>query len=982
MRRRIGKLLDRVTTRGRTFMRAHRRGVASVLAMMFLIIFGSLVAAMSVASTGNIRTAHMHIQVMKAMGAAETGMAIAEERLAEAASRFVVSRSRIDSDLAFALWSGTGDTGTIEVLEPPSGHAEGSLPSSIAQALVNRHTQETNLVVGVGGPNYAEVAAAPAGTDTSVYQPTHWVYTPAIALEPQPADSDEIPPAFQIRYAPLAGTTRIRVLVDGIVFDYRSNRAIHRTISRDFELAKRVEHAIVSHSRVLIGKNVQIEGDVGARFDDIDMSQGDSIVMRSDFYGLDPVLDLKLDDFFARINTPGVDIDFDDRLRLNHPVEGAGVPADEDFDGDGAPDGAYQDVNGDGYLDEMDIFIRHFDENGDGRVALSNALMAGTPAGDASATPEFVDSSGNPIDDDLALLIDSAMPDRNRNGVYGHIDIDGDGVYDPTTEEPADFDPTLSVYADQELGWRDGYIDDLDLYAKIHGKLMFRVTSSDWEAEQGDFRDKLSGAIRPDVREEALKFGADDDELPNITVDSFNAAETTLVGLADGDPFWNQVAAQLGVGVGDLDGWMLADNPGGAGVPHYTAVHPDANYDGVPDNALEAYYETSPFNSPSYADVYYRPRFRNMVFRNVTIPMGLNALFESCTFVGVTHVEVYESNIHVNWTLYGARTLNGAGNPELVRPRYAYGDIPAEDGLDAPPMLPSSAVPPNDVLMMINWPSNTTLSPLDKGDILASQIGAFPSAQYNALPDPLVINGRRVHDTKPFSNNLRFHDCLFVGSVVTDKPTVYTQVRNKLQFTGATRFALEHPVEPLNGYLNPDPDDLDDIMTSSLMAPNFSVDIGSFNSPPEQDVRLTGAVVAGVLDVRGNTEIVGTMLLTFDPQRGVAPMIDVFGAPVGNPAHYNASLGYFGADEGDYESEDPTSLPIVGGVRIVGWDTDGDGIADVDHSEPQPPGSTPVPFNGFGKVRVRYDPSIGLPDGLMLPLSAPRVPGTYSEGGV
>ena len=36
---------------------ASRRGVASVLAMMFLIIFGSLVAAMGVASTGNVRTA-------------------------------------------------------------------------------------------------------------------------------------------------------------------------------------------------------------------------------------------------------------------------------------------------------------------------------------------------------------------------------------------------------------------------------------------------------------------------------------------------------------------------------------------------------------------------------------------------------------------------------------------------------------------------------------------------------------------------------------------------------------------------------------------------------------------------------------------------------------------------------------------------------------------------------------------------------------
>ena len=41
-----------------------RRGVASVLAMMFLIIFGSLVAAMAIASQGNVRTAATHQAVV------------------------------------------------------------------------------------------------------------------------------------------------------------------------------------------------------------------------------------------------------------------------------------------------------------------------------------------------------------------------------------------------------------------------------------------------------------------------------------------------------------------------------------------------------------------------------------------------------------------------------------------------------------------------------------------------------------------------------------------------------------------------------------------------------------------------------------------------------------------------------------------------------------------------------------------------------
>ena len=77
-----------------------RRGIASVLAMMFLIIFGSLVAAMAVSSTGNIRTANMHLHVMRAMSAAETGLAVAEHRLNEASSRFILAESNIDADVA------------------------------------------------------------------------------------------------------------------------------------------------------------------------------------------------------------------------------------------------------------------------------------------------------------------------------------------------------------------------------------------------------------------------------------------------------------------------------------------------------------------------------------------------------------------------------------------------------------------------------------------------------------------------------------------------------------------------------------------------------------------------------------------------------------------------------------------------------------------------------------------------------------------
>ncbi|MEZ6242295.1 MAG: hypothetical protein R3B57_04560 [Phycisphaerales bacterium] len=956
---------------GRFF--ASRRGIASVLAMMFLIVFGSLVAAMGVASTGNVRTASMHLRVMRAMGAAETGMDIAQARLQEAASRFVVAESDIDATIATALW--TGDSGVIgdhQVLPPPSGFDEGSLPAGIMQALVNEHAADLNIVTGGEFIDEPAIAGAPSGTDTSVYSATNWVYTPAVGVE-APPQNGTLPPAFQIRYAPLADGKTIRIIVDGIVFDdMRSGEPIRRTISKDFRIVKRVDSAIISPNRIMIGKNVMVEGNLGARFEDVEYNNGDPLIIKSDFYGLDPALDAKLDEFYEAVKTS--DVDGDNRLRVGHPTEGAAIPADDDFNGDTLPDGAFQDATQDGYLDDFDIFIRHFDANGDNRVTLSTALTAGTPADGES--PEFT------LDEDLAELIDSALPDRNKNGKWGWLDVNNDNKYDPVTETPNDWDDYHSVYADVALGWRDGYIDVLDQYAKVVGRLMFTVDESDWVDEQGDYHEKLQGPIDPESGQAPITFSAPDDEVPLITADSFTDTETDLQAAADGDPFWDQVADQLGVSIPVLDTWTVDMNSGGADDPWFEAVWADNNYDGLPDNASDAYFEKSPFNSPAFADYYYRPVFKRFVFRNCQIPMGLNALFEDCTFVGVTYVRTYEANTYPHWTVFGKLEIDGTSYPTPEFPRTAFGDESSEvaNADDAYDGLPDTAIPPEQVIMLAN-------SPLDKGDILDSQIASFSSSDYDSLPEPLIIDGKRVTDTKLYSNNIRFHDCLFVGSIISDTPQNFTQVRNKLQFTGATRFTDVHPELPDDGYYNPDPGDMEEIAKSSMMLPNYSVDIGSFNSPPEQNVYLHGAIIAGVLDARGNTTIEGALLLTYQPVYGEGPLVDVTGAPVGNPAGFNATLGYFGPEDGDFESLDPNTLPEIGGVKIVGWDLPPyDGLPDLPYNhdpiDAQAQGGVIVPFHGYGKVLLRYDPNMTLPSGIRLPLRATSIVGTYHEGGL
>jgi hypothetical protein len=964
------------------FGRPRRRGVVAVVSMMFLILFGSLAAAMAIMSRGNVITAATHQHVTRALGAAETGLAIAERRLKEAVGRFPVAKGEVDAAFGSRIWTGNflPSDGAQTPLPPRSFINTLGNPDGVAEAVAQAHAQDQNILV-VSGIATPTVGPAPAGTDPLVYELDNWVRTPAVALTTQQGNTPANT-AFQVDYAPLANGTDVRIIVTGYDFDYgNSSGPVTRRIMQDYRIVKRVDAAVVSPSRIMIGKNVMVEGDLGATYTQVTQQYGDPLVLKSDFWGLDATLDGWLTKLFNGLAT--YDVDKDNRLRVGHPIEKQGIP---DVTGAGVPGGPELDVTGDGYVDEFDLFIKRFDTNGDGKVTLSAALTAGTPA--AGLPPEFT------IDDDLAFLIDSSMPDRNKNGIYSFTDVNGNGRFEPGIDRLDDIEyatsstlpPELQAYlhtspspscvwSDQVLGYRDGFIDKRDPYAKVAGKLVFRVASGTWQAAQGNYMTKLRGPIVPPTGQAPMTFNAGTQELPDLTPSSFTNSQTALKSAADGDgkTFDEQVASNLGVSMAALAAWTPANNPAGATAPKYYPLSGDANQDSLPDNWQTAYFEKTPFNSPNYSDWYYRPVYENMTFRNVQIPVGRNALFRNCTFVGVTYVRSTIDNTHINWTLYGKMKKDpSTGRPVPDPPRIIYGDDAGETSY--PTMLPPTAIPPNHYVLMAT-------SPLDKADIPANQVPL--TIGYNNLPAPLIIGGLRVTDTKALSNNCRFHDCLFVGSIVSDAPQNYTHVRNKLQFTGGTKFVEKHPTQPNNPLLNPDPEDMKEIVKSSLMLPQYSVDLGAFNSPPSQDIRLRGATVAGVLDVRGNATIDGVLMLTFKPTLGQPPLLDPLGLPVGNPSLFNATLGYFGPSDGDDESLDPATLPVVNingtPTKIVGYDIDGDGLPDTSPTAPQPPGSTPVPFYGYGHINLRFDKSMVLPDGIVMPLQLDARRITYKE---
>ena len=954
-----------------------RRGAVSVLAMILLSLFGSLVAAMAIASKSNLRTAATHMHVIRAQGAAETGLAIASARLEESAHRFIIAYSDIDGAFGWDFWRGNlSGYGTVNVVNAPSGYFEQGMPSGIMEALVSHHSADLNILdsIGLAVPT---VSNAPAGADPLVYKSTEWLITPPVPVwEP----SDDATEAFQITYAPLANGIDIRVIVTGFALGYTSStrdvngspNPITRTVMQDFRITKRVNHAIISPTRIMIGKNVMIEGDLGAAFDQVTETNGDPLIINSDFYGMDSVLDAKLDDLFAAI--AAFDVDNDNRLRTGHPVESVNGLIDQDYDGDGTPDGGtFIDTTGDGYLDEFDVFLNHYDTDVvDGRVNIAT---------------EFIDGAGQPVDADLAYLIDSAKADRNGNGVWGFTDPNNNGVFDPGLGETfLDIDTFYGTAADNALGYLDGYIDRLDQYAKVSGRLTFRVNQSAWISGQGDYSPRLLGPIVPTDGSAPMTFDATTDDLPSFDVSSFNDTEIDLQVAVDGATFDKQVADFLGISISDLATYIETKPDGsvdGSGklAPRFLRLDPDVDGDGLPDNWADpsTHFEKMPFNSPNFSDWYYRPVYQNFEFKDVEIPMGNNALFVNCTFAGVTWVRTYADNTHAHWTTFGKLEMkNGDVRPTPAFQRMVYGDDAGEVQSEVyNPALPGYD-PAAGVYLL------RAISPLDRADVLNSEIPTYAPADYAQLPEPLMIvaNGatQRVVDTRQWSNNIRFHDCLFVGSIVSDAPTEYTHVRNKLQFTGATRFVDQHPDSPTDPLLNPDASDLAAIERSSMMLPNYSVDIGQFNSPPEQNVQLHGVIIAGVLDVRGNTSINGALLLTFNPQMGSGPLQDHLGNPIGNPSLFNTTIGYFGPNEGDEESLNPVDLPVVGGVRIVGWDVDGDGIADVGPFDAPPAGSTAVPFNGYGRVNITFDKDMVLPNGILIPMQIDPIAVTYTEG--
>ncbi len=124
-------------------------------------------------------------------------------------------------------------------------------------------------------------------------------------------------------------------------------------------------------------------------------------------------------------------------------------------------------------------------------------------------------------------------------------------------------------------------------------------------------------------------------------------------------------------------------------------------------------------------------------------------------------------------------------------------------------------------------------------------------------------------------NNVRFENCEFNGVIVTNTPDELNWRYNALYFTGSANF-----------------NNTSDIQEATILAPHFNVNLGDANNGEvESDENIiTGAVVGGIVDIRGNAEIFGTVISMCDTSQWTSGFVTNIGATLNDGGSETTSV--------------------------------------------------------------------------------------------
>ena len=129
-------------------------------------------------------------------------------------------------------------------------------------------------------------------------------------------------------------------------------------------------------------------------------------------------------------------------------------------------------------------------------------------------------------------------------------------------------------------------------------------------------------------------------------------------------------------------------------------------------------------------------------------------------------------------------------------------------------------------------------------------------------------------------NNVRFENCVFNGPIITNTPNYSDStnwwMKNCLYFTGEETFQNQTAIP------------------ATILAPNFNVNLGNTNPNSGENNILTGAIVGGIVDIRGNAQIYGTVISMYDTSGYNSGYVSNIGATLGDGGSETTQPGDIG----------------------------------------------------------------------------------------
>jgi Tfp pilus assembly protein PilX len=132
-------------------------------------------------------------------------------------------------------------------------------------------------------------------------------------------------------------------------------------------------------------------------------------------------------------------------------------------------------------------------------------------------------------------------------------------------------------------------------------------------------------------------------------------------------------------------------------------------------------------------------------------------------------------------------------------------------------------------------------------------------------------------------NNVRFENCTFNGVIVTNTPQTLSSgwwKKNCLYFTGTATFQNNSSIPE-----------------ATILAPHFNVNLGNTNPSAGENNVLTGAIVGGIVDIRGNAQIFGTIISMADTSAETSGYVTNIGATENDGGSETTEAGDIGTIE-------------------------------------------------------------------------------------